>query len=83
MDLSAFYQLLKTKTGVDISTPVAMPGDTQPTAVQAMIDGKNNVADVAGQRTFDREYKQQSKPPSIFLQAQRAMSGDTLLTRNK
>jgi hypothetical protein len=81
MDLTAFYQLLKDKTGVDLSAPaIPTPGDGQSTAVQTMIDGKANIAGTSEQRTFDREYKQKVKPASIYLQAQRAVTGETLLS---
>jgi len=78
MDLSAFFKLLNDTTGVDI-TPAPIPAT--PVESQKQLEGKDNISSVSSQRTYDREFKQAKKPASIFLQAQRANVGETLISK--
>ena len=85
LDLTEFYQQLKVRTGVDLSTPVQDP------IIQSQIQAKEQIAQVSDVRSEDRMAKRisrqgsPSKPsglPSLYVQAARANQGQTLLTGN-
>jgi hypothetical protein len=84
VNLDSFYQQLKERTGVDLTVPVVDP------AVQYQVSGKEQINSLSSSREYERTYKQASKVgqadkqpglPSLYTQAQKALSGDTLLTR--
>jgi hypothetical protein len=76
--LQAFYELMTSSIPKDLT-------DVKLVEANNSINGKDNLSELANNRQYERSRKQADvggQVPSIFLQAQRTTSGDSLLSAN-
>jgi hypothetical protein len=76
-NLQAFYELMTNSIPKDLT-------DVKLVEANNSINGKDNLSELANNRQYERDRKKSDvgQVPSIFLQAQRTTSGDSLLSAN-